>query len=366
MRNWTESLKQLAQNEYRKTSWEHGWPHVERVAGSAKELARRVAISEELCAAAAYCHDLGRVVETAAPSLGNTYHAVESIPPTIEFLKKAGANDSQISIVVGAVAVHSDRMYFGKNPVAKVLRDADKKDALGPWGTLRCFKHHFKRDIVGTDKIIENTGNYQELKKLAQETALVVKAEKELFGTYINNLNFVLEWFDANMLDNAESYDFLKEDYEFSLCEREMLLSNNLNTLCERSRQVDRQRATHFFHDPKYKGSQFGINVIQPNSYIRPHARQEPEKMISLKGQVCSLQFDEQGKIIRRAVIDKNNPFLEIPGGTFQTVVSLQPDSAIGVTIQGPLRDDYREDAIWAPSEAENYRDFFARLKSLT
>ena len=364
MANLADNVREIVKEEYKKTTWEHGWPHVQRVAASARELASIVGADIDLCETAAYCHDLGRVVDISSPELANTRHANYSIPATFEILKKLQATEDQIGIIVGAVSVHADKVYSGKNPVAKVLRDCDKKDALGAWGTLRCFRHHLGYDAVDVEEIRNNMEKVEILEDLAKRTVQIVRKDPEKLGTYLNNLNFVLEWIEGRMLDNPPSYDFLKKEYIFSRDERTFLVADFVEALSQKSSSIDKQRASHFFHDPFYEGLQFGLNVIQPGSYIRPHARRESERIILLEGKVCFLQFDSSGKLARRNILNEKNPFLELECNSFNTALSLERNSAIGITVRGPLRKDYRADAQWAPSEQENHDRFFDYLKS--
>ncbi len=358
-------VRELVEPEYRKITWEHGWEHVKSVAQSASSFAPKVNADTDLCETAAYCHDLGRVVEKTGPEIGNTNHSNSSIPLTINLLQKIGASDEEMGIIVEAVAVHSSRLYTGKNQVAKVLRDCDKKDSLGPWGTLRCTRHHFRRDLVPTEDILSNSQDSEALKGLAQRTAEIVKADPALAPTYLNNLNFVLEWIDARMLDNPQAYDFLREGYEYSKGERMFLLSDVLARLSENSRDNPRQRAIHFFHDPSNNGFQFGVNMIQPDSYIMPHSRSVDERITHLTGRLCSLQFDDEGKLTRRTILDEGHPYMELPRSTFHTIISLEEDSSIGVTLKGPIRRDCRQNAPWACEEQGNYTAYFDSLKTL-
>ncbi len=361
------NVREIVHPRYETISWEHGWPHVKSVAKSSKLLAEIVKADTELCQITAYCHDLGRVVEKKGPELGSSEHASDSVSETIKLLMYLRATDYQLSTVVSAVSVHSDKSYGGKNLVAKVLRDCDKKDALGPWGTLRCTKHWFKRDLVDVSGVIGDNRYYEQIESLAGETTQIIKNNQKLLPVYLNNLNFVLEWIDNKMLDNKEAYRFLLSDYAYSKRERLFLLSDTLKQLTEQSRDKNnvRKRAMHAFHNPEDKGKQFLVNMIQLDSYIQPHARFEEESIFHLQGKLCSIQLDEQGKLLRRQIIDESNPYIYIPANTFHTIVSLEENSTIGMTVFGPLKQPYRINAPFAPSEKDDYKKYFEWLKSL-
>src|SRR5208283_535480 len=106
--------------------------------------------------------------------------------------------------------------------------------------------------------------------------------------------------------------------------------------LFEKSRNSQRKRAIRIFQDDSYEGPQACLNVIQPESYVRPHFRYQDESIIFYNGRLCSLLFNNHGEITDKFVLSKETPYLFLPKGTFQSVVSLEKDSAIWMIIQGP------------------------------
>jgi len=72
-----------------------------------------------------------------------------------------------------------------------------------------------------------------------------------------------------------------------------------------------------------------------------------------------------QGKITRRQLINEQHPGVHIPPNIFHTIVSLDENSAIGMTVFGPLKQPYRINAHFAPSEKEDYTKYFDDLKTL-
>ena len=225
-------IEQIVKPQYDKLrKWAHAWPHIRRVARNARELAILVEADPIACQITAYCHDLGRVAEEAdkdadrkKSELGNTDHSLDSIEMTIDVLRTMGVSGYQFNSIVGAVAVHADRLYHGRNLVAKVLRDSDKKDSLGPWGLLRNVNHHFG-DFVLTARILENQDNPAEIRSLADETLRMIKeGNVNIREHYLGVLNFVLDWVENKMLDTEQAYDFMKSEYEYHKKAREFLL----------------------------------------------------------------------------------------------------------------------------------------------
>ena len=225
-----EKTEVLVKQQYdRLKCWAHAWPHIKKVKDNSLKLAKIVNTDSVSCAIAAYCHDLGRIVEQETRGkqieLGSTDHSSNSIKATKELLSELGVTGCDSDTIIEAVAVHSDKRYTGKNLIAKVLRDCDKKDSLGPWGTLRHIKHHFNKDLVRTQDIMKYQDNNIGIKILANTTLEMVKnggVDKE---KYLKVLDFVLEWVDNKMLDLEQSYDFLNEDYEFTKKSKEFLLN---------------------------------------------------------------------------------------------------------------------------------------------
>ncbi len=208
--------------------WIHGWPHIKRVGRNARELAELVGADPIICGISAYCHDLGRIIEELSGikkvELGNTDHSLDSIQPTVTILNQVGINGQNFNSIVGAIVLHSDKLYYGKNLVAKVLRDSDKKDAFGPWGNLRHANYCFGRDLVETQKILESQDSPEVIMALADETLELIKRNGKMKEHYLKILNFVLEWVENKMIDTEQGYSFVQEEYEYTKKSREFLL----------------------------------------------------------------------------------------------------------------------------------------------
>jgi len=223
-------IEQIVKPQYdRLKLWAHAWPHVRRVATNSRDLALLTGADPIACQIAAYCHDLGRVVEEATTGaktdLGNADHSLDSIELTSDLLKEVGVKGYTFSSVVGAVAVHADKLYHGKNLVAKVLMDSDKRDSLGPWGTLRHINHHWSHDLVDTEEIMQNQNNPRQIRILADETLRRIKeGDVTKKDKYLKVLGFVLEWIDNKMLGTEQAYDFVRQDYEFTKQSKAFLL----------------------------------------------------------------------------------------------------------------------------------------------
>lgn len=223
-------VEQLVRPEYDKLRhWAHAWPHVRRVAKNARELARIIDTDPIPCQIAAYCHDLGRVAEEAngykydesKPEV--TDHSLDSIEMSVDVMRAVGISGNCFNSVLGAVAVHSDKFYHGKNLVAMVLRDSDKKEGLGPWGILRNINHRYGKDIVPFSQIMASQNNSKAITLLSEKTLKLIKKDEKKKADLLNELNFVLEWVDDKMMDTNEGYYFVKREYEYTKKAREFL-----------------------------------------------------------------------------------------------------------------------------------------------
>ncbi len=210
-----EKVKELVKPEYNKLGcWVHSWPHIEDVV----ENARKIAIGENAdvgsCVVAAYCHDLGRIEEEKRKQRGDSPlpHALLSIEPTIKVLQEAGISGAEFNKIVEAVAVHSYRVYEGKNDIARILQDADKMSSgFGPYRILTIIKYYSGKDYVSVEEITNNKNNQERLQELCEASL------KQLDGAALEKLKagigYVLEWFEMLHTKTAQNLMSGKEGY---------------------------------------------------------------------------------------------------------------------------------------------------------
>ena len=137
-----------------------------------------------------------------------------------------------------------------------------------------------------------------------------------------------------------------------------------LKKLFQQSKDSPRGRAIKIFQENSYKGPHVGLNVIQPDSYVRSHLRYTDESIMHFSGKLCFLWFDENGEITNNFLLTQESPYLFLPRKTFQSVVSLEEDSAIWMAIQGPHDPkNFSEYLSSAPDEKGDYAEYFKSLK---
>lgn len=132
-----------------------------------------------------------------------------------------------------------------------------------------------------------------------------------------------------------------------------------LQELSERARQSPRLRAHHNLHETLEAPVQRLLIALQPGTYVTPHRHPEANKwemMLILAGRVAVLCFDDAGQVSARHELAPEGPehALELPPGTWHSLVALEPDSVMLEVKEGPYRPNLGQGfAEWAPREGE-------------
>jgi len=131
-----EKLIPLVRSYYSSEDPAHDWPHVKRVMGNARLICQTEQAQEELVLAAVLCHDLVNLPKNHPDrSQASTLAAQEAK----NHLLNSGFLPSEIDIIQKAIVEHS--FSKGLKPSileAAIVQDADRLDALGAIGILRC------------------------------------------------------------------------------------------------------------------------------------------------------------------------------------------------------------------------------------
>jgi cupin fold WbuC family metalloprotein len=139
-----------------------------------------------------------------------------------------------------------------------------------------------------------------------------------------------------------------------------------IQQLSSRAASGERLRTNHNFHTPHAEEANRLLNAVEPGSYIQPHRHNHPSKdesIVVVSGQFGFVFFDKTGAVTEAIAASPEGDAIgvNIPHGTFHSVIALQPGSVFFEAKAGPyepLTDDER--ASWAPSEgdpeAETYR----------
>ena len=120
-----------------------------------------------------------------------------------------------------------------------------------------------------------------------------------------------------------------------------------------------RRRLNHNFHPADdYPGHRL-LNAIEPDSYLPPHRHLDPNKdesIIVLRGTLGVVEFDDNGAVVARSVMTPSGDCcgVDIPHGTWHTVIALEPGTVMFEAKSGPYRPLVAEEkAPWAPAEGD-------------
>ncbi|MBI3942167.1 MAG: HD domain-containing protein [Chloroflexi bacterium] len=137
-----EAIRREVVTLVRSDSSGHNLDHLERVYRLSMTLAEAEGGDRLVLGAAAWLHDLHRVIKTEPGALGQVGQDV--LLETERILERASFPPERIQAVLQAIADH-DSFSFGNGRRAPsleavLLQDADKLDAMGAIGVARCFQ----------------------------------------------------------------------------------------------------------------------------------------------------------------------------------------------------------------------------------
>jgi cupin fold WbuC family metalloprotein len=124
----------------------------------------------------------------------------------------------------------------------------------------------------------------------------------------------------------------------------------------DQARASPRRRALVRYHEHE-EAVQRMINAVEPDSYVRPHRHQDPDKVevfLALRGSACICTFDEEGNPQERVEIQAGGPCfgVEITPRTWHSLVVLETGTVLYEVTEGPFSTETHKDyAPWAPPE---------------
>ncbi len=144
-----------------------------------------------------------------------------------------------------------------------------------------------------------------------------------------------------------------------------------LELTTQKALKSPRKRMNHNFHQPEDVIQRF-LNAIEPDSYIRPHRHINPEReeiFLVLKGKGAVVLFDDQGVVDNIYLLDASLGFwgVDIPGGLYHAIISIEPGSVFYEIKQGPYNPDADKGfAPWSPEEgSEEAFDYLNQIRQL-
>ena len=148
------------------------------------------------------------------------------------------------------------------------------------------------------------------------------------------------------------------------------ITDNLINDISNQAKTLRRKRCNYNFHTSDKDPIQRFINALEPDTYIRPHKHENPDKdemLIILKGRVLIAEFDDNGKITDHFVLDfkDGNKGAEIPSKVWHTFIALQEGSAVYEMKEGPFVVTEKIFAAWSPEEGtKEAHNFNAQILS--
>ncbi|MDR2036550.1 MAG: WbuC family cupin fold metalloprotein [Bacteroidales bacterium] len=130
-----------------------------------------------------------------------------------------------------------------------------------------------------------------------------------------------------------------------------------LNDVTRKAKLSPRKRMNYNFHPQLDDPLQRMLNCLEPETYIRPHKHENPDKceaFIVLRGKVLVLEFDDHGRVTSHTVLEarKGTYGAEIAPRIFHCIIPLEEGTVVYEVKDGPyspLND--KNFAEWAPEE---------------
>jgi cupin fold WbuC family metalloprotein len=123
------------------------------------------------------------------------------------------------------------------------------------------------------------------------------------------------------------------------------------------SRTSPRRRIILPFHKSEADLLHRMLNVIQPDSYVRPHRHLDPpkaESWVVLRGALAFFTFEEDGRVRDCLSLEAGGEHfgVDLAPGIFHGIVALAPDTVIFEAKNGPFAPaNDKSFASWAPAE---------------
>lgn len=144
-----------------------------------------------------------------------------------------------------------------------------------------------------------------------------------------------------------------------------------LNDVTSMAQNSTRRRSLYAFHDQNDDKLHRLLNVIEPDSYTRPHKHESPDKVevfICLQGKLAIVEFADDGRIVNHVILEAGrSPWgVEVTPTTWHMSVALVPDTAVYEVVEGPWDPrTHKKFPTWAPAEEEKEEGekFIARVR---
>lgn len=134
--NRIDLLCPLVRTFYQNLDPAHDWAHIQRVVKNVIKLSENLEVNLSCAMAAAYCHDLVNLPKNHPERTSSSSLSADKAEP---ILLKVGFDIEEIKIIKKAIIEHSYSTGLKPSSLeAQIVQDADRLDALGAIGVLRC------------------------------------------------------------------------------------------------------------------------------------------------------------------------------------------------------------------------------------
>ncbi len=133
-----------------------------------------------------------------------------------------------------------------------------------------------------------------------------------------------------------------------------------LNEVSNQAKQNERLRMNYNFHESMDEPIHRLLNALEPDTYLPPHRHSNPDKeevYLVLRGSLLAITFDDNGTILTSDILSpaKGTYGVEIPAGTWHSIIVLEPNTVIYEIKQGPYAPIIPSNiAPWAPIASDN------------
>ncbi len=140
--------------------------------------------------------------------------------------------------------------------------------------------------------------------------------------------------------------------------ELQYINSDLLATVTQQAQSSSRRRKNYNFHQENEALNRL-LNAVEPDSYVCPHRHATPPKdecILLLQGKGAAIVFEETGDLKQIYLLDPDQGKwgIDIPGGTFHTIIALKTSSVFYEVKLGPyVPTSDKEFASWAPREGD-------------
>lgn len=143
--------------------------------------------------------------------------------------------------------------------------------------------------------------------------------------------------------DGITSFVFVKRTLNCVTPPLKRLTQELFDSIAQQAQSNPRLRQNYNLHNLSETVQRF-VNVLQPGTYVRPHRHLRPtgvngfEFFMVCQGQLGMMILDESGQVLSTEHVSAHGPLraIELPEGTFHTLVALAPDTVILEIKEGP------------------------------